>query len=97
MTAPPVAEKDRWVAVGFCAIAIIGLRANEQDVFLRSLLARWFSDVPDKAPTPDDAQAFARYAVKLLLRSLIDDGSDGNRMRAAKELTLEAMHKERAR
>jgi hypothetical protein len=40
---------------------------------------------PRKLPSPNDtAQAFAAYAVKFLLRALVDDGSDGNRMRFAK-------------
>jgi hypothetical protein len=78
-------EKQRWWHVSFCALSIIGLPANQQDVFLRFLLKDWFSDVPEELPSPNDtAQAFAAYAVKFLLRALVDDGSDGNRMRFAK-------------
>ena len=30
-------EKERWVAVGFAALALIGKPANVQDAFLRQL------------------------------------------------------------
>ena len=40
-------EKERWVAVGFAALALIGKPANVQDVFLRQLLCTHFSDVPN--------------------------------------------------
>jgi hypothetical protein len=33
-----------------------------------------FADVPDVEPDPNDTQAIAKYAVKLLLRALLDDG-----------------------
>jgi len=89
-------EIERWVHVGFSAIAIIGKPADQQDIFLRFLLKDWFADVPDGLPSPDDTtDAFARYAVKLLLKGLLDDGSDGGRLRAAKVMTNEAMRPKR--
>jgi hypothetical protein len=33
-----------------------------------------FADVLDVEPDPDDTQAIAKYAVKLLPRALLDDG-----------------------
>jgi hypothetical protein len=33
-----------------------------------------FAGVPDVKPDPDDTQAVAKYAVKLPLRALLDDG-----------------------
>jgi hypothetical protein len=84
-------DTERWTSVAFCAFSIIGLPANEQDVFLRSLLAKWFSDIPDAMPSPDaDTQVLAAYAVKFRLRALVDDGSDGNKMRYAKALAFAA-------
>jgi hypothetical protein len=89
-------EIERWVHVGFSAITIIGLPADQQDIFLRFLLKDWFADVPDGLPSPDDTtDAFARSAVKLLLEGLLDDGSDGGRLRAAKAMTDEAMRPKR--
>jgi hypothetical protein len=55
-------------------------------------LKQSFADVADGMPPPDaPVDAFARHAVKLLLQALIDDGSDGGRMRVAKALTDAAM------
>ena len=39
----------------------------------------------------NDTHAFAAYAVKLLLRALVDDGGDGNKMRFAAATMWEAM------
>lgn len=89
-------DRERWVSVAFCAVSIIGLPVDQQDVFLRSLLRCWFSDVPDGMPSPDAQQALAAYAVKLLLRALTDDGSDGNRMRLAADMAFETTRKDGA-
>jgi hypothetical protein len=82
---------DRWVSVRFAAICLIGKSAGEQDLLMASLLFHYFEDVPDEMPSLDDTQAWAAYSVKLLLQALIDDGSDGNKLRFAAAKTWKAM------
>ena len=82
---------DRWVSVRFAAICLIGKSAGEQDLLMASLLLHHFEDVPDEMPSLEDTQAWAAYSVKLLLQALIDDGSDGNKLRFAAAMTREAM------
>jgi hypothetical protein len=36
-----------------------------------------FADVPHKQPDPNDTHNYSKYAVKMLLRALLDDGSMG--------------------
>jgi hypothetical protein len=80
-------QKDRWTSVAFIAAA--GLAGNDRktrQLFLQSLLDAKFADVPDKQPALDDMQAYAAFAVKLLLRTLTDDSDT---MREAGERTAE--------
>jgi hypothetical protein len=66
-------ERDRWILVAGSATGMAGKSGDEQVAFLRAILEK-FADVPDVEPDPDDTQAIAKYAVKLLLRALSDDG-----------------------
>jgi hypothetical protein len=66
-------ERDRWILVAGSATCMAGKSEDEQVAFLRAILEK-FADVPDVEPDPDDTQAIAKYAVKLLLRALLDDG-----------------------
>jgi hypothetical protein len=70
---PETREKDRWVTLALAAIGIAGRDKYQQEPFLRAALDR-FADVPDDQPDPNDTQAFAKFAVQLLLRALLDDG-----------------------
>jgi hypothetical protein len=69
-------QKERWV---IAALAIAGQDQDTQRIFLRSMLER-FWDAPDKQPDPNDTQAYAKYAVKMLLRAAT--GSLGRRQDA---------------
>lgn len=68
-------ERERWVNVAFCATCIADLDDPCNDVmFLRCLLSTYFSDVPDHPPPADDVDAYAKYAVKLLVKVMIGRG-----------------------
>ena len=84
-------EKDRWVSLAFVATAIAGQDKDNQALFLRSLLDK-FEDIPDGRPDPSDTQALAKFAVKLLLRALLDDGQ----MQLAADMALQKLADELA-
>jgi hypothetical protein len=63
--------KDRWLSLAFGATAIFGKDKHQQEPFLVEMLG-WFVDVPDAPPDENDIQAYAKFAVKLLLRALLD-------------------------
>src|SRR5260370_30796240 len=84
---PEEREKDGWVSVAFCAACISGRPRNVQVEFLKTLL-RKFDDAPDKQPSSDDIEAYAKFAVKHLIERLIEGDSDSAKARA------EALHQE---
>jgi hypothetical protein len=79
---PEEREKDRWVSVAFCAAGISGRPRDVQIEFLRRLLATKFADAPDKQPSSDDIEAYAKFAVKRLIERLIEGDSDAAKARA---------------
>ena len=78
---PEEREKDRWVSVAFCAAGISGRPRDVQVEFLKTLL-RKFADAPDKQPSSDDIEAYAKFAVKRLIERLIEGDSDAAKARA---------------
>jgi hypothetical protein len=71
---PHARERERWLAVAFCAIAgILDRPQAQQQLSLRTLLDAKFSGVPDQPPALDDTQAYAAFAVKALLECLTDN------------------------
>jgi len=78
---PETREKDRWVSVAFCAACISGRPRDVQVEFLKTLL-RKFQDTPDKQPSSDDIEAYAKFAVKRLIERLIEGDSDAAKARA---------------
>jgi hypothetical protein len=66
-------ERDRWTATALNAVCSAGKSQEHRRPALAYLLHTNFSDVPDKAPSPDDVRAYAAFAVKVLLQTLIDN------------------------
>jgi hypothetical protein len=95
----PIDDWDRWVSVAFVGIASASdydddLAHGSQQLLLWTLLEKKFADVPDAPPftdfpdappSPDDTAAFARYAVKRLLKALTASGEE-------KRIAAEAAH-----
>jgi hypothetical protein len=79
---PEAREKDRWVSVAFCADCISGRPWDVQVEFFKTLLATKFADAPDKQPSSDDIEAYAKFAVKRLVERLIEGDSDAAKTRA---------------
>lgn len=79
-------EQHRWITTAFCAVAIVGLPESEQGIFLRELLKEQFADAPTHMPPREDTQAYAAFAVRLLLRAIADETPQ---MRLAAKSTAE--------
>jgi hypothetical protein len=60
-------ERERWPEVARTAVVMLGRPAEDRWLSLAMLLQKHFSDIPDKAPPSDDVQAYATFAVKMLL------------------------------
>lgn len=65
-------ERERWPEVARMAVMMLGRPAEDRRLSLAMLLQEHFSDIPDKAPPSDDVQAYAAFAMKMLLLTLID-------------------------
>jgi hypothetical protein len=80
MTAAIDCEKDRWATVAFCAVALIGEPVNVQDAFLRQLLRTHFWMFPMECHRLTILRLSRATPLKLLLRALVDDGGNGNKL-----------------
>jgi hypothetical protein len=62
-------ERERWPEV---ARTLLGRPPEDRRLTLAMLPQKHFFDIADKAPRSDDVQAYAAFAVKTLLQTLID-------------------------
>jgi hypothetical protein len=68
---PEQREQDRWLTMANCSIMMAAAgSAEERMACLRTIFEK-FSDVPNGQPDPEDTAAYARFAVKTLLGTLI--------------------------
>ena len=65
-------DRERWPELARMAVLILGRPAEDRRISLAMLLEKHFRDIPDKAPPFNDVQAYAAFAVKMLLLTLID-------------------------
>jgi hypothetical protein len=92
----PIDERERWVNVAFCAVAVVAIpdsywSTEARQAHLRALLETNFSDVPDAMPSPDDIPAFARFAMKRLLKALTADNETRQRAEKIADAVFEEM------
>ena len=65
-------DRERLPELARMAVVMLGRAAEDRRLTLAMLLQKHFSDIPDKAPPFNNVQAYAAFAVKMLLLTLID-------------------------
>jgi hypothetical protein len=68
---PEQREQDRWLTMVRCSVAMTTAKsADERTACVEAVLDK-FRDVPNRQPSPRDTAAYARFAVKTLLETLV--------------------------
>ena len=92
----PPTEEDRWSKVAFVGCAIVGMTAEQELRFLKSLHDQWLADIPEDHVVTDEELGGMRHAavaLKMLLWALITNREDPERAAKAAEFRKAKMLK----
>jgi hypothetical protein len=68
---PEEREQDRWLTMARCSMILATAKSSDERMACIETIFDKFRDVPNQQPNLQDTAAYARYAAKMFLESLV--------------------------